>query len=97
MYYELSNALHRYVVADVLLPEEAAQALDYALSLEITLYGDAALHRPALNLASTLGLPATYDAHYLALAQQKEAEFYTADRRLFQAAQSTLSWVHLVL
>lgn len=94
-YYEITNALHRYVVAGQLLPEEADQALEYVLNLEITLYGEATLHLRALNLARKLTLPATYDAHYLALAEQLEADFYTADRRLFNAVHITLPWVHL--
>jgi hypothetical protein len=30
-------------------------------------------------------LPATYDAHYLALAERENCEFWTADTRLFNA------------
>ena len=67
IYYEVSNALHRSTVAGQLRSEQAEQALEDALSLDITIYGDLAMHRCALNLASSLQLPATYDAHYLAL------------------------------
>jgi predicted nucleic acid-binding protein len=82
-------------VAGQLLPEEADQALEYVLNLKITLYGEATLHLRTLNLARKLTLPATYDAHYLALAEQIEADFYTADRQLFNAVHTTLPWVHL--
>lgn len=81
LYYEINNAIHRSRVAGPLLPEEAEQALNYALSLEIGLYGDAELHRRALALAREFALPAAYDAHYLALAERFEAELWTADRR----------------
>ncbi len=47
------------------------------------------------NLAKKLALPAAYDAHYLALAQDFAAEFYTADKRLFNAVNSIYSWVKL--
>ncbi len=96
LYYELSNALHRYVVHEDLLPEEATGALNAALELKIVLYGDANLHRRALDLAHRLSLPATYDAHYLALAERLGAEFWTADQRLVQAVSPALPWVHLV-
>jgi len=96
IYYEISNALHRLTIAGELLPEEASQAMEAALSLDITIYGDAAMHRRALNLASSLRLPATYDAHYLALSEQLSAQFWTADRRLFRAVQATFDWIHLV-
>ncbi len=96
IYYEISNAFHRSVIAGQLRPEQSDQLLANALSLDIRLYSDAELHQRALTLARELRLPATYDAHYLALAERLEAEFWTADRRLVQAVQARLSWVHLV-
>jgi len=96
LYYEISNALHRLTVANQLTIAQADQALSDALSLEIQLYGNNELHQQAIALARQLNLPAAYDAHYLALAQRLEAEFWTSDRRLFNAVQSTLTWVHLV-
>jgi predicted nucleic acid-binding protein len=94
LYYEVSNALHRYVVLGELLPEEAADALDAALAIEITLYSARDLHRRALQLAASLELPAAYDAHYLALAERLGADFWTADHRLVRAVQDALPWVH---
>ena len=96
IYYEVSNAFYRLLLARQLLPALAGQALDEAWNLNITLYGDAELHRQALTLARSLRLPATYDAHYLALAQRLECEFWTADRRLVNSVQATLPWVNLV-
>ena len=66
-----------------------------ATSLSLSLPGRAT-HQQALNLASTLRLPASYDAHYLALSQELSALFYTADRRLFNAVSSALNWVRLI-
>jgi predicted nucleic acid-binding protein len=94
LYYEVTNAIRRYVVHGELLPEEAAEALEAALELDITIYGDASLHRRALELANHFALPATYDAHYLALAETLGAEFWTADRRLVKAVGGVLPWVH---
>lgn len=96
LYYEVSNALHRYVAYGELLPEEAAEALEAALGLDINLYGNADLHRRALELADRFSLPAVYDAHYLALAEQLGAAFWTADRRLARSVHPTLPWVHLI-
>jgi predicted nucleic acid-binding protein len=92
----VSNALHRYVVHGALLPEEAAELLSAALGLRITLFGHPALHRRALLLAGQFSLPSAYDAHYLAVAEVFGAEFWTADRRLFQAVGDTLPWVHSI-
>lgn len=96
IYYELSNALHRAAVAGQILPEEADRALAEAINLNIRLYGDAELHRQALMVARSLRLSATYDAHYLALAQRLQCEFWTSDRRLVNSAQATFPWVKLV-
>lgn len=41
-------------------------------------------------------IAATYDFHYLALANRLNAEFWSSDKRLIQVVQSTFSWVHLV-
>jgi len=93
---EVANALHRYVRNGMLLAEEASDALEAVLGLGIELRGDAELHRRALALAGELGLPATYDAHYLALAERLTTEFWTADRRLCQTVGASLSWVRLL-
>jgi predicted nucleic acid-binding protein len=94
--YEVTNVFYRMSIAGQILPEEAQQLLEDALNLGIILYGDKTLYERALSLAKNLNLPATYDAHYLALAQQFNAEFYTADRRLFNSVKDTLSWIHLI-
>ena len=96
LYYEVSNALHRYAVHGELESDEAAAALEAALSLDVELYRDRALHQRALMLAEAPGLPATYDAHYLALAERLEAELWTADRRLYAAVQAAMPQVNLV-
>ena len=94
--YEVTNVFHRMSIAGQILPEEAEQLLEDALSLGISLSGDKALHERALILARSLNLPAAYDAHYLALAEKFNAEFYTSDKRLFNSVNNTLSWIHLV-
>lgn len=94
-YYEVTNAFHRYAISGELTPEEAEAAYEYSLSLEIEFYRNISLHRKAFNLAKKLGLTAAYDAHYLALAQEFSADFYTADKRLFNSLSSIYSWVKL--
>jgi predicted nucleic acid-binding protein len=44
------------------------------------------------SLATRFNRPATYDAHYLALAEMMDCEFWTADERLFNAVRDELSW-----
>jgi predicted nucleic acid-binding protein len=91
--YEVANALYRYEKAGELTQEEVQQALDTVLALPIQLIGDHALHVEAVLLARRAGLPATYDAHYLALAERLGAEFWTADRKLVRQVGAALPWV----
>lgn len=79
-----------------LLPQQAAEAFDLVLSFDIGTYGDASLHRRALDIAGRYRLPAAHDAHYLALAERLGAEFWTADRQLYQAVVGRLAWVNLL-
>ncbi|MCY7391412.1 MAG: type II toxin-antitoxin system VapC family toxin [Leptolyngbyaceae cyanobacterium CAN_BIN12] len=95
LYYEVSNGLYKYVVANMTTLEESTQFLQAALTLPITLYHDASLYQKGHSLADELNLPATYDAHYLALSEHLNAEFWTRDRRLYNTVRSRLHWVHL--
>jgi predicted nucleic acid-binding protein len=96
LYYEVANALHRYRKLGFLNPSSVQLALKAALALPLHLYGDRDLHRHALELAERLSLPAPYDAHYLALAEQLGCEFWTADGKLGRSVQPFLPWVHVV-
>jgi predicted nucleic acid-binding protein len=94
--YEVSNGLYRQAAAGLFTFKEAAQFLQAASILPIALHQDNVLHQRSCSLAQQLNLPATYDAHYLALSERLSAEFWTCDRRLFNAVQSQLHWVHLM-
>lgn len=94
--YEVSNGLHRAAKALQMTPEEAEEFLERALNLGIRFYGDSQLHREALVMAQRYNLPATYDAHYLALAQRLNLELWTVDERLFNSVKSSLEWVKLL-
>lgn len=96
LFYEIVNGLHRQVLADRLLAEDAEQLLQAVLSFPISLHQDSSLHQRAFALAQELKLSATYDTHYLALSERLNAEFWTCDHRLFNSVQATLSWVRLV-
>jgi predicted nucleic acid-binding protein len=66
------------------------------LALPITLYDDDALHGRAFDLGGQYKLPAACDAHYLALAERLSIDFFTGDRRLWNAVRHELPWVRLV-
>lgn len=92
--FEVTNALYRYHSAGPMSLDWVHTALGAALALPIEIHDEAQLHRQAVGLAARLGLPAAYDAHYLALASSLSLPLWTADRRLFNAVRSALKWVH---
>jgi predicted nucleic acid-binding protein len=94
--YEVTNALYRYQQRGLLSASLVRRALAVALSLPLRVQDETELHERAMDLARRFSLPAAYDAHYLALAEQLGAEFWTADHRLARAVQPVLPWVHLV-
>jgi predicted nucleic acid-binding protein len=96
IFYEVTSALYRLTKAGYFSSEVAQEFLEIAVTLNILLEGDTSLHRRAWEIANQFRLSATYDAHYLALAETLEAGLWTADRRLANAVGSTLPWIHLV-
>jgi|SRR6185503_8869866 predicted nucleic acid-binding protein len=94
LYYEVTNGLYRYQKAGILPPAAVEKALTAALALPIELLANTDLHARAREIAVKYNLPATYDAHYLALAQWMDIKLWTADTRLIKALKSyDLDWV----
>ncbi len=93
--YEVTNALHQYSRHGLITASEADEILIALDAMGVELFENASLHRQALVIAREFGLRATYDAHYLALAQQMHAEFWTTDARLVKAVGEAMPWVHL--
>lgn len=96
--YEVSAVLRKATVAGLLATETANEALRRILDLHICcLPLTRELHERALKWAERLGQTKTYDAHYMAVAEQQQAELWTADRRLVnQAHQAGVTWLHWI-
>lgn len=95
LYYEVSNALHQYRRHGLISDDILAVNMQTVLALPIRLYMDSGLHLRAVALAAAYDLPATYDAHYLAVAERFGAELWTTDQR-FHRKTAHFPWVHLV-
>jgi predicted nucleic acid-binding protein len=96
--YEVVAVLRRAVVGEWLTTDLAVQAIKEILALDIRCVAPTlTLHERALLWAERLGHGTSYDAHYLALAEQEGVELWTADRRLANGAQRAgAHWVHWV-
>jgi predicted nucleic acid-binding protein len=94
--YEVANALFQRVRKGEMTADRASQALEDVLFPELMLnfVEYAELSKRAIMLAQQYNLHATYDAHYLALAEHEQCEYWTADSRLCNAVRDKLPWLH---
>lgn len=94
--YEITNILYRRVVAGKISYDEMEKLLKKMFAIGIIL--DFSKHENisirAAHFAHRFGLPAAYDAHYLAIAEREHCEYWTADMRLFNSVNGKLAWVH---
>ena len=96
LWYEIASALTNKVARRILTAAEALNAFDALAPLAISILAVPAFHREAMNLAIQLHLRAAYDAHYLVLARSLDAEFWTADERLFNSVKDGFPLIHLL-
>ena len=96
--YECLTGLRRAMALKLISTQEAERMASDLLALEFQRVAPTLeLHQSALLWAERIGQTKVYDAHYLALAENLSAEFWTADRRLFHALQGLgVSWAHSV-
>jgi len=96
--YEATNSLYQKVRSGKYTLDGAKQSLVDVIftELELDFSQDAALSVRALEFADRFGLQATYDPHYLALAEREGCELWTADTRMWRIVRSELSWVRWV-
>ena len=85
--YEVTSALHRKALASQMSREDAGQALAKALACDIRYLDPMEINVRAFDLAARLNRSATYDCYYLALAEQLDCRFWTADERLYNATK----------
>lgn len=93
--YEITNILFQNVRQGKITLEEAKEGIKDVLAtgLKLEFTQGTALNIRALELAQRFNLPATYDAHYLALAEREQCELWTADKRLWNSTKGKLPWV----
>ena len=92
--YEVVSIVFKAVGRGRMQPEEGLPTLTQLMRFPVTLL--APDHEQAYLLALRLGLPAPYDAHYLAIAQAEGCEFWTGDRKLYERVHAALPWVHVL-
>jgi len=91
--YEVANALAKRIQRQQLTLAQGKERLGFFLESGPLLQQIGAVHPRALELADRFRLPTAYDAHYLALAEFEQCEFWTADERLWNSVKRELRWV----
>jgi predicted nucleic acid-binding protein len=76
-----------------LLADEADEAAKSFLNLPVEIVSPSGLVERAWELSKKFERPNAYDSHYLALAENLQREFWTADERLFNTLRAELVWV----
>ena len=96
--HETTSALAKAVHFGEITEKEARQSLERLDALGVRLFvPDADQNRAALDWTLRLKRASAYDSYYLVLAQTLECDFWTADKRLFNALQDAhLKWLRWI-
>jgi predicted nucleic acid-binding protein len=83
----------KVVLRKELTPEQAEVAFAKLQSLPIQPVSAPGQRQRAWEIAIAFGFPTVYDATYVALAELRGCEFWTADERLFKPVKDKLPFV----
>ena len=93
---EVTNALYRKAIRQLISMEDAARLAANLWDLGVQFRQSQQLHQIAIGLAAELHQNAVYDAHYLALAKTLDCDLWTADQRFHRTAVNEFPRVHLI-
>jgi len=96
--YETTSAISKAIHFEQLTENEGRQALEKIEALGIRLFvPDIEQNRNAFDWTLRLKRASAYDSFYLALAQALKCDFWTADKRLYNAlADAQFEWLHWI-
>ncbi|MEW6716098.1 MAG: type II toxin-antitoxin system VapC family toxin [Chloroflexota bacterium] len=96
--HEATSAIAKAVHFGEITKDEAYQSLEKLDALGVRLFvADADQNRAAFDWTLHLKRASAYDSYYLVLSQALECDFWTADKRLFNALKDAcLGWLHWI-
>jgi predicted nucleic acid-binding protein len=96
--HETTSAIAKTVHFGEITEKEGRQALEKLDTLGVRLFvADGEQNQAAFDWTLRLNRASAYDSYYLVLAEELECDFWTADKRLFNALQDAhLAWVHWI-
>jgi len=93
---EVTSVLREQVFFKRLMPEEGEDAFSAYLEMGVKSIDRHGIQEMAWDLAQKFNLPRTYDMQYLAVAELKNCELWTNDKRFVNSLQgkvSRIKWV----
>lgn len=93
---EVTSVLREQVYFKRLPPEEGEEAFLAYLEIGVKSIDSLEIQEMAWELAKRFNLPRTYDMQYLAVAELRDCELWTNDKRLVNSLQdkaSRIKWV----
>lgn len=93
---EVANLLYQKVREGRLTLLDAQEGVTAIMAAVAVQDFDAAVAVRALELAMRFRQPASYDAHYLALAEVLDCDLWTADGRFWRAVQGRHPRIHWI-
>ena len=96
--YETTSAISKAVHFKHLTENEGRQVLEQIDKLGVRLFvPEIDQYRKAFDWTLRLQRASAYDSFYLALADEIECDFWTSDKRLFNALNGAgLNWLHWI-
>jgi len=93
---EVTSVLREQVYFKRLPPEEGEEAFLAYTEMGVKSVDSTGIQKVAWELAKKFNFPRTYDMQYLAVAELKDCELWTNDKRLISSLQGKVSRVKLV-
>jgi len=84
---EVTSVIREQVYFKKLHPEQGEHIFSVYLQMNVENIDEPTVYQRAWELAKRFNLPKTYDTQYLAVAELKDCEFWTNDRRLANSLQ----------
>jgi predicted nucleic acid-binding protein len=94
--YEVANVLAKRMRRGQFTLEQVTERMRFFLESGPRLHHIGTTHLRALELVERLHLSTAYDAHYVALAEVRRCECWTADERLWNSVKRQLPMVRWI-
>lgn len=91
--YEVTSTLRRLIHLQEIKPQKGEKAFKEFMELPIHLSHKREFLPLAWKLAKQFKRPRVYDTAYVALAQLRQCDLWTADERLYKTVKDKLAWV----